>query len=77
MFNVSIHEYFSILNVFIVCICNTTMFKLMPLCALKYCEPKMVPTVVLNPYFLSNSGFQIIHSIKMHKRSVGLGLGSS
>ena len=31
MFNVSIREYFSILNVFIVCIRNTIMFKLIPL----------------------------------------------
>ena len=31
MFNVSIREYFSVLNVFIVCIRNTTMFKLIPL----------------------------------------------
>ena len=31
MFNVSICEYFSVLNVFIVCICNTTLFKLIPL----------------------------------------------
>ena len=31
MFNVSIHEYFSVLNVFIVCIRNTAMFKLIPL----------------------------------------------
>ena len=30
MFNVSIREYFSVLNVFIVCICNTAMFKLIP-----------------------------------------------
>jgi hypothetical protein len=30
MFNVSIHEYFSVLNVFIVCIRNTAMFKLRP-----------------------------------------------
>jgi hypothetical protein len=31
MFNVSIREYFSVLNVFIVCICNTAVFKLIPL----------------------------------------------
>ena len=31
MFNVSIREYFSVLNVFIVCIRNTTVFKLIPL----------------------------------------------
>ena len=31
MFNVSIREYFSILNVFIVCIRNTAMFELIPL----------------------------------------------
>ena len=31
MFNVSILEYFSVLNMFIVCIRNTTMFKLIPL----------------------------------------------
>ena len=31
MFHVSIREYFSVLNVFIVCICNTAMFKLIPL----------------------------------------------
>ena len=31
MFHVSIREYFSVLNVFIVCTCNTTMFKLIHL----------------------------------------------
>ena len=31
MFNVNIREYFSILNVFIVCICNTVVFKSIPL----------------------------------------------
>ena len=31
MFNVSIREYFSILNMFIVCIRNTAVFKLIPL----------------------------------------------
>ena len=31
MFNVSIREYFSILNVFNVCIRNTAVFKLIPL----------------------------------------------
>ena len=31
MFNVNIREYFLILNVFIVCIRNTAMFKLIPL----------------------------------------------
>ena len=31
MFNVSIREYFLVLNVFIVCICNTAVFKLIPL----------------------------------------------
>jgi hypothetical protein len=31
MFNVSICEYFSVLNVFTVCIRNTAMFKLIPL----------------------------------------------
>ena len=31
MFNVNIRVYFSVLNVFIVCIRNTTMFKLIPL----------------------------------------------
>jgi hypothetical protein len=30
MFNVSIREYFSVLNVFIVCIRNTAVFKLIP-----------------------------------------------
>ena len=30
MFNVSIREYFTIYNVFIVCIRNTAMFKLIP-----------------------------------------------
>ena len=30
MFNVSIREYFSVINVFIVCIRNTAMFKLIP-----------------------------------------------
>ena len=37
MFNVSIREYFSVLNVFIVCIRNTAMFKLtLLLCTLVY-----------------------------------------
>ena len=31
MFNVSIRDYFSVLNVFVVCIRNTAMFKLIPL----------------------------------------------
>jgi hypothetical protein len=31
MSNVSIREYFSVLNVFIVCICNTAVFKIIPL----------------------------------------------
>ena len=31
MFNVSICEYFPVLNVFIVCICNTAVFKLIPI----------------------------------------------
>src|ERR1700684_3987388 len=31
MFNVSIREYFSVLNVFIVCMRNTAVFKLIPL----------------------------------------------
>ena len=31
MFNVSIREYFSVLNAFIVCIRNTAVFKLIPL----------------------------------------------
>ena len=31
MFNVSIHEYFSVVDVFIVCIRNTAVFKLIPL----------------------------------------------
>ena len=36
MFNVSIREYFSVLNVFSVCIRNIAVFKLKPLGALMY-----------------------------------------
>ena len=34
----------------------------------------MVPTIVLNPYLLSSSGFEFYYSIKKYKKSVGLGL---
>ena len=37
------------------------------------CEPNMVPIVALNPYFLSNSGFQFSQSIEKHKKSISLG----
>ena len=44
MFNVSIREYFSIVSVFVVCIRNTAMFKLIPLlCTHVY--PYMFSTV--------------------------------
>ena len=36
MINVSICKYFSVLNVFIVCIHNTAMLKIIPFCALTY-----------------------------------------
>ena len=37
------------------------------------CEPKMVPTIVLNPNFISISGFEFYYTIVKHKKSVGLG----
>ena len=38
----------------------------------------MVPTIVLNPYFKSNSGFEFYYSSKKNdKESVELGLGLS
>ena len=39
------------------------------------CEPKMVPTVILNPYFSSSWGFQLNHAIEKHKKRVVCGLG--
>ena len=33
----------------------------------------MVPTVALNPCFLSNSDFQSSQSIEKHKKSISLG----
>ena len=34
----------------------------------------MVPTVALNPLFLSSSGFEFYYSIKKYKEGVGLEL---
>ena len=33
------------------------------------CEPKMVPTMIFNHYFLSSLGFQFNHAIEKHKKS--------
>ena len=33
----------------------------------------MVPTVVLNPNFISSSGFEFYYTIVKYKKSVGLG----
>ena len=58
--NVSIREYFSILNVFIVCICNTAMLKLiLLLCTHVYLY--MFSTV--HPRALFMTKFYIVYDI--------------
>ena len=33
------------------------------------CEPKMMPTIIFNHYFLSSLGFQFNHAIEKHKKN--------